>query len=112
MRNAAFGVVFVAGLSSCTTEKAARIELADGTYNCHGETHIDTLLNASAEVVNGKIRPGLTGTDIYVGHKVMNWGAVRRSSSSAFSVQMIPTDEVVDNVGEPFWIECQLEAGS
>ena len=85
--------------------------LLNGDYRCTGSVvHPDgsrSAIDASAEVVGGKIRPGQTGADLALGRQVLDWGTVKKVSGSEFLIELTPRAEIATQIAAPFWITCQ-----
>ncbi len=88
-------------------------EPLDGIYRCSGQTiDVDgghSSIDASAEVVDGKIRTGPTGADLLFERQVTSWGDVENTSSTQFLVEISPTGRFSKVVEDPFWITCSRE---
>lgn len=109
----AIGIALVLAIGGWFWWKHENPTLLSGTYSCEGHTvQVDgarSLINASAEVVDGKIRPGATGADLAIGHQVMSWGDVEKSSRVEFLAQIHPGPEITDTIADPFWIACHRD---
>jgi len=103
----------VAGVAAWFWWQGENPTLANGDFWCEGHTVATdgarSLINARAEVRDGKITTGPTGLDIVAGRQVTAWGDVEKTSRSEFLVQIHPRSEIAALIADPFWISCRLE---
>lgn len=108
----AVGVAVLTGVVVWFWWQGANPTLANGDYWCEGYTVATdgsrSLINARAEVREGKITTGPTGLDIAAGRQVTSWGDVEVSSRSEFLVRIQPASELAALIADPFWITCRL----
>lgn len=109
----AFGAAVVVGIGGWLWWQAEHPELMNGDYWCEGHTvAVDgarSLINASAEVVEHKIRVGQTGLDLAFGSRVTDWGDVKTTSRTQFLAEIHPRSEIHSAIRESFWIVCDWE---
>lgn len=105
------GAVLLACIVGYFFWKQSNPTLLDGGYWCEGRTnHPDgtsSAIDADASVEGGKVQIGQTGADIAVGHQVMSWGTVKKTSPTEFLVELTPSAEIRSEVPDPFWLTCQ-----
>ena len=86
------------------------------TYSCAGDAEgTDGALyqvNASAEVLDGKISVGATSLDQAVGETVTEWGAVDWTSRTEFTAQMRPYASISDKFVQGFVLTCSSDSYS
>ena len=109
----AMGAAVVATIGGWVFWQKQFPEPLDGIYRCSGQTiSVDgtrSSIDASAEVVDGKIRPGPTGADLAIGRQVTTWGDVENTSNTQFLVEISPTGKLRSAVEDPFWITCSRD---